>query len=187
MKKTVFKVVRDLIIIAVVVVIGCYLMLIFTWEDDTTRFTFVDNFKKVFHPDKYATDYPLDVGESKSGIKGKWKIAKYETDDGAPYLSVYNPGVKENDNVDLLSFVVFDSSKEAKKYYDNEYKEYGEVLDEGDVWFTAREADVCDADIVGMFFLKDNVIIYADLNISGGMSVDGESSTVNRYYLRTIS
>ena len=117
---------------------------------------------------KYATDYALEVDETRNRVCDKWNIRKREND-GEVFLSIWSPGQKE-DIRQYLTFAVFDTDEEAQDAYDQQYSEYRQYIqEEEDKWFTAWRPDVCDAEIVSMFYLEDNVIITCDISVTGTM------------------
>ncbi len=138
-------------------------------------------------PDKqenggYATDYPLYNGQKASRVYGTWCVEKYiGKDDGVVYLTAWNSGKKES-MADYIRVHVYDTAEIARDRYDriyDKYKQYGDYgWEEGDGWFTAMEPNVCDASIRSITRLKDNVILYAEIEITGEWGVEPDMEPV---------
>lgn len=118
---------------------------------------------------KYATDYPLDVKKTKNNVLGKWDIWKRE-ENGVVFLQIDCGYSDREEERDYMLFWVFDTPSQAKDMYEEYYessKKYdnGRYWEEGDNWFVSEEPGVCDATIVWMNCLSDNVIISTELDI----------------------
>ena len=122
------------------------------------------NIKQAMKTTDYASAYDLNVGESRRGVLDKWYIEKHEEGD-VVYLAISNRSQKE-ELVDYLSFVVYDTPEDAKNMYDNLYIEYEQYAgDKDDNWFTFWVPGVCDAEIIRMYYLEENIIISADIEV----------------------
>lgn len=122
------------------------------------------NIKQAMKTTDYASAYDLNVGESRRGVLDKWYIEKHK-DNGVVYLTISNRSKKE-ELVDYLSFVVYDTPEDAKNMYDNLYIEYEQYAgDKDDNWFTFWVPGVCDAEIIRMYYLEENIIISADIEV----------------------
>lgn len=135
---------------------------------------------------KYATDYELDLKESKKDVLGKWDLWKRD-EEGATIIQIsQNDSVKVTE-LDELSFFVFDSEelarKKFKKFKENSRKcDRGEYWEEGDDWFISKEPDVYDAKVVWMCCVECNVLIMADIARGNGSSVDEQfAANKDRY------
>lgn len=122
---------------------------------------------------KYATDYPITNGQTVHRVYDKWTVKKNKSD-GVCYLYIWNPGQKE-EYIDHLRFTVYDTAEDARESYEDIYdiyREYSQRVggygwDEGKNWFTSEEPDVCDASIVEIVCVEDNVLIFADIEVTG--------------------
>ena len=118
------------------------------------------------HVQKYATEYDLDHGEMRD-VLDNWNIAKSSKNDGTVFLSIYRiMGLDKP--VDYMHFEVYDSEADAEIEYLNlkkEYKTYNSNFRDCNGYFKSDEPYVDDAAIYKMVFLKDNIIIFADLSV----------------------
>ena len=134
---------------------------------------------------QYVSDFPIANGQTLHRVSGKWSVQKKKTG-GVELLYVWNPGIKE-DELEYLNFTVFNKAEDARKMYEDMYETYSEYSgghgswgwDEGANWFTSEEPGVCDASIVQIIYLEDNIIIAADIEVYGewGMPVETEETT----------
>lgn len=134
---------------------------------------------------QYVSDFPIANGQTLHRVNGKWSVQKKKTD-GVELLYIWNPGIKE-DELEYLNFTVFNDADDARSAYEGMYEIYSEYSgghgswgwDEGTNWFTSEEPGVCDASIVQIIYLEDNIIIAADIEVSGewGMPVETEETT----------
>ncbi|SCW66199.1 hypothetical protein SAMN02910456_02449 [Ruminococcaceae bacterium YRB3002] len=114
--------------------------------------------------ERYASDYDLEVGETKLKILGEWCIEKVDND-GVISLQIRNRSSRE-DNMDKLCFVVYDAAPVAHQEYLKLYDELKDCIqEEGSDWFTAWMPNVYDAEILNMYYLEDNMIIYTELEV----------------------
>ena len=131
----------------------------------------------------YATGYPIEVKKHDRNVLDKWDIWKRQ-EKGVTFLQISCRGEKEEPMDDLL-FWVYDTPEEAKYAYDNYYestKKYtsGKYWQEDKNWFIGEEPGVCDATVIWMVCLEDNVIITGDIdvwsawseNVSDGVQTD---------------
>ena len=128
---------------------------------------------RIFDNIRYASDYDLEVGERGKSKDGSMTIWKSERD-GVTYLRLWHAGKRESE-IDYLDFLVYDSPSDARNVYDSiyeDYKQYNRDWDEGEDWFTSWEPGVCDASIVQMICIQDNVIITADIEIRSEWAED---------------
>ena len=110
-----------------------------------------------------------------------WNVRKNNYN-GPDNLYVWYSGEKSTAR-EHLSFMVFNSSSQSKKAFNNmheHYQNYRGVEEEGENWFAGWEPDVCDASIYSMVYLEDNVLIMAELEIIGEwpVIVSDEDDTV---------
>ena len=116
---------------------------------------------------KYASSFDLPTGHKTRIEYNNWSVKK-DYDNGKTYLYISNPREKMTEE-DYLSYLVYDSSKNAKKAYDNYYKEYENYAyawESGDQWFTSGVPGVCDAEIFRTYYLEDNIIIVSEEVVS---------------------
>ena len=113
---------------------------------------------------KYATEYPITVGEKKSDINGNWSVKKL-VKDGILYLAVNRNGF-DKDPLDYIGIWVYDSYEDARKVYDKEYdfyKNYGDksMWMEGAYWFTGSPEIEFGNKTQTMYCIEDNVLLSA--------------------------
>ena len=130
---------------------------------------------------RYVSEYDLDYGETAYKVYKNWNVRKNNYN-GPDNLYVWYSGEKSTARVHL-SFMVFNSSSQSKKAFNNmheHYQNYRGVEEEGENWFAGWEPDVCDASIYSMVYLEDNVLIMAELEIIGEwpVIVSDEDDTV---------
>lgn len=116
---------------------------------------------------KYVSDYDFEWNKTDYKSHEKWNIRKVKDYDDDKYLYLYCSGEKTN-SCEYLDFKVYDSTLEAKSDYKEMYRKYRDYrgIDEEDKnWFIGWEPDVCDASILSLVYLQDNVIIIAELDI----------------------
>ena len=97
-----------------------------------------------------------------------WFCSLWKEDD-FEYLYV-RYGQKSNDPFEKMSYMVFRSSSDAKKYY-KEWYDYcrssgSDRLDHGANWFITRVPNTYDVVINAMYYRDKNVIIYAEVDIT---------------------
>ena len=126
---------------------------------------------------KYVSEYILACGENRNLID-RWNIAKMKKEDGTEYLRIVRIQDLE-DPIDYLHFEVFDSSSEAENAYRKLYEQY-KGYDSGfvscDGYFKSYDPYVDDAVVYEMVYLKDNIIIFAELSVES-CYVEMESTT----------
>ena len=128
--------------------------------------------KKTEETIHYVSDYPITNGQTLHHVYDTWSVRKRETD-GLEYLYVWDGGMKESE-IEHLHFVVYDDASDARSNYESMYERYSEYTklhggwgwEEGVNWFTAQEPDVCDASVVQIICLEQNVIITADIQVT---------------------
>ena len=122
------------------------------------------NLKQESKATDFASGYDLNVGESRRGVLDKWRIDKHESS-GMVSLMISNRS-KKIEPIDYLTFMVYDTPDEARKMYNNLLGEFSQYAnDQGDDWFTFWEPGVCDAEITAMYYLEENIIISADIEV----------------------
>ena len=117
---------------------------------------------------KYVSEYDLKLGRNRD-LKDNWNVAKLKKDDGTEYLRIVKI-IDPKEPMDYLHFEVYDNSSEAEKAYRklyNDYKAYDYDFKKGDGYFKSYDPFVDDVKIYEMVYLKDNVIIFAELSIVG--------------------
>ena len=117
---------------------------------------------------KYVSEYDLKLGRNRD-LKDNWNVAKLKKDDGTEYLRIVKI-IDPDEPMDYLHFEVYDNSSEAEKAYRklyNDYKAYDYDFKKGDGYFKSYDPFVDDVKIYEMVYLKDNVIIFAELSIVG--------------------
>ena len=117
---------------------------------------------------KYVSEYDLKLGRNKD-LKDNWNVAKLKKDDGTEYLRIVKI-IDPNEPMDYLHFEVYENSSDAEKAYRklyNDYKAYDYDFKKGDGYFKSYDPFVDDVKIYEMVYLKDNVIIFAELSIEG--------------------
>ena len=116
-------------------------------------------------PKKYVSAYHLRIEDGKK-VMNRWYIKK-DIDGWIEYLKIRNPGKKEEE-IDYLTVYVYDSEKDAKAAYDKLYKQYVQYhyhWREYDNYFVSGIPGACDAEIITMFYLEENVIIKTDIEV----------------------
>lgn len=118
----------------------------------------------------YATDYDLE-DKGHTTVLDKWRIWKHESN-GYTELQIMGSykNDPDDDPMDHLVFKVYDSAEIAQEMYENLYERSmknggGSQAETGDYWFVSEEPDVCDATIVWIVCVQDNVVIMADLEV----------------------
>ena len=117
---------------------------------------------------KYVSEYDLKLGRNRD-LKDNWNVAKLKKDDGTEYLRIVKI-IDPNEPMDYLHFEVYENSSDAEKAYRklyNDYKAYDYDFKKGDGYFKSYDPFVDDLKIYEMVYLKDNVIIFAELSIEG--------------------
>ena len=115
-----------------------------------------------------TTDGTIEAGKDSEG----WNIWE-RNEKGVEFLQISNSGIHgRHTAMDYLLFRVYNSEKDAKKAYEDLYREFkkfdkGRTWDEGENWFISEEPGVCDASITSMLYLEGNVIIWAEIDIRG--------------------
>ena len=108
--------------------------------------------------------------------------------EGHDYLDVrFNDyGREKSEPMQKMTYMVFKSSSEAKKYY-RYWIDYcddsSELYEKGNNWFITRLPDTYDVVITAMFYRDKNVIICAEVNITTYSTI-GDSHTTNNAGLR---
>lgn len=125
---------------------------------------------------RYASDYPMPIGDEDLSINGEWCIRKeYDnpmcqkqyTKRACLYITSDLHGTTESRN--YVKFKVYDTADDASSSY-HEWKTYckeygnGKFI-EGDKWFISQVPDVCDAVIVSIYYLEENVMMEAEINV----------------------
>ena len=112
---------------------------------------------------RYAADYPITIGEKKTGVNGEWSVEKCVKDD---LLYLYVSRHKyDKDPLDYIDIMVYDNAYEARKAYDKQYefsKEKGDkaVWEEGENWFTGgNPPQLFGYKTTTIYCVKDNVMI----------------------------
>lgn len=125
----------------------------------------------------YAAEYGLERNDST--WKGEILIKRSEADSKYDYLKIQSH--EWSDKRDYVEYFVFNSSKDAKEYYDYRYNYYvsmnADFQDKGENWFEVVEPNVCDASFTPLYYLEDNVILYAEVEAIyyGTFSTDEET------------
>ncbi|MBR4403917.1 MAG: hypothetical protein IKT10_02275 [Clostridiales bacterium] len=117
---------------------------------------------------KYVSEYDLKLGRNRD-LKDNWNVAKLKKDDGTEYLRIVKI-IDPDEPMDYLHFEVYENSSDAEKAYRklyNDYKAYDYDFKKGDGYFKSYDPFVDDVKIYEMVYLKDNVIIFAELSIVG--------------------
>lgn len=109
---------------------------------------------------KYAAECGLERGEHQ--LFGTYDVNRCVEESRFDYLRITN-WYPENEKRDYISYLVFNSSKDAKKYFSERYNSYVDCNaifeDREKNWFIVEEP-VVDAEITTIYYLEDNVIIY---------------------------
>lgn len=117
---------------------------------------------------KYVSEYDLKLGRNRD-LKDNWNVAKLKKDDGTEYLRIVKI-IDPDEPMDYLHFEVYENSSDAEKAYRklyNDYKAYDYDFKKGDRYFKSYDPFVDDVKIYEMVYLKDNVIIFAELSSEG--------------------
>ena len=117
---------------------------------------------------RYVSEYNLKLGRNRD-LKDNWNVAKLKKDDGTEYLRIVKI-IDPKEPMDYLHFEVYDNSSEAEKAYRklyNDYKAYDYDFKKGYGYFKSYDPFVDDVKIYEMVYLKDNVIIFAELSSEG--------------------
>ncbi len=117
---------------------------------------------------RYATEYDLETNDAEYGVYDKWNVCKREMD-GQVYLDVWYSGSYKTSE-EKCWFRVYDSDMEASKAYNamkESYEDFCGLTDEGINWFIGQTPNVCDATIDSMVYLRNNIIIIAELEVWG--------------------
>lgn len=117
---------------------------------------------------KYVSEYDLKLGRNRD-LKDNWNVAKLKKDDGTEYLRIVKI-IDPDEPMDYLHFEVYENSSDAEKAYRklyDDYKAYDYDFKKGDGYFKSYDPFVDDVKIYEMVYLKDNVIIFAELSIVG--------------------
>ena len=122
---------------------------------------------------KYVTESGLDYGESYWPILGKYSAYRERLGFSVDHLEIKCDQSRMEEK-DYVTYLVFDSAADAKKYYWNKYdflieyaKDHGQsedarILSKGIFWFEAK-MPVNDAVNTKLFFLVDNVVFDIDV------------------------
>lgn len=88
---------------------------------------------------------------------------------GYDYLDVRYSGSDKSEPMEKTTYMVFESSAEARKYY-NFWIDYcddsSEIYEKGINWFITREPNTYDAIITEMYYRDQNVIICAKVDVT---------------------
>ena len=121
-----------------------------------------------------ASDYIIGDEEF---IDGTSWVVRAEKRDGIKYLYVYTVNI-EADYVSQMTFEVYGDSDDARQALKNHmdfYSQYADLEETGDGYFIGYTPNVIDCSIKEFMYLKDNVIINANIEYSGEyMTSDGE-------------
>lgn len=101
-------------------------------------------------------------------------------------VSYYGPGREKEEPMEKMTYMVFESSAEAKKYY-RYWIDYcddsSDVQGRGANWFITRLPNTYDVVIIEMFYRDQNVIICAKVDVTT-YSTLGDSHTTNNADLK---
>ena len=87
--------------------------------------------------------------------------------DGIECDEIFNNGKRETP-YDHLHFYVFKNEKDAKRVFAGDIRNYGVIEDAGDDFRMGWLKDVCDASVCEYEYISKNVIVSAEVEISGG-------------------
>ena len=87
--------------------------------------------------------------------------------DGIECDEIFNNGKRETP-YDYLHFYVFKNEKDAKRVFAGDIRNYGVIEDAGDDFRMGWLKDVCDASVCEYEYISKNVIVSAEVEISGG-------------------
>lgn len=129
---------------------------------------------------KYAAKSGLERGESKR--IGEYWVKRSDDDEKFDYLRVESQNYGSSDKKDYVKIKVFNSSKDAKKYFKKTYSYYieydAEFDNEGSNWFIVKEPQTYDAAWKTIYYLEDNVILSAEVwSVYYGTWGEGEDQT----------
>ena len=130
-----------------------------------------------------ATDYDLGMNESKEGNLKDWHIAKVKDGD-MTRLDVRCIWIYDDNS--YVTFYVYDSPQDAEKGYVNMmelFEKYDAIMEVGDNYFYGDEPEVCDAGIVELLVLHDNVILATDLEVTDYWFEDNPDAVTDRWYM----
>ena len=135
-------------------------------------------------PPKYASDYHLMI-DNKAHVMNRWVIQKNK-DHGDESLEIWNPS-RKNDELDYMEFFVYDDAEDAREAYDRLYemhKEYNYGWEDHDNYFISGIPGVCDAEIIEMFYLEENIIIVTEVAVIDcwGTWIDETEPTVTETF-----
>ena len=127
-----------------------------------------------------------ELGIDRDKYPNWYADTRYEED--YEYLYVRYSGRDKNEPMEKMTYMVFESSAEARKYY-KYWKDYcddsSEIYDKGGNWFIARTPNTYDAEITEMYYRDQNVIICAEVYITTystlGDSHSKDSSDLESY------
>ena len=137
---------------------------------------------------RYASDYPMPIGDEDLSINGEWCIQKeYDnpvrqnenTKRACLYITSELRGTTESRN--YVKFKVYDTADDASSSY-HEWKtycqEYGNGrFEEDDKWFISQVPGVCDAGIVSIYYLEENVMMEAEIDVWSEWATDPDEET----------
>ena len=130
-----------------------------------------------------ATDYDLGMNESKEGNLKDWHIAKVKDGD-MTRLDVRCIWIYDDNS--YVTFYVYDSPQDAEKGYENMmelFEKYDAIMEVGDNYFYGDEPEVCDAGIVELLVLHDNVILATDLEVTDYWFENNPDAVTDRWYM----
>lgn len=126
---------------------------------------------------QFATDYEIAVGEDK--YLDYWRVSKEKAGD-VIHLEIWGSSYQSTDPKEYIRFEVYDSSADAKNRYNKWHqacKEYDYGFEEGENWFVSDQPGVCDAGIRSIYYLKDNVVLSAELAVWSEWAIDPDEET----------
>ena len=130
-----------------------------------------------------ATDYDLGMNESRQGNVKDWYIAKVKDGD-MTRLDVRCIWIYDDNS--YVTFYVYDSPQDAEKGYENMmelFEKYDAIMEVGDNYFYGDEPEVCDAGIVELLVLHDNVILATNLEVTDYWFDDNPDAVNDRWYM----
>ena len=97
-----------------------------------------------------------------NGVVNDWGICK-DVRDGDKYIKVQYNGNPDEEN-ERLSYMIFSDPSSAKKNFETIQSSFSEYIEEeGKNWFITWLPYMPDMSITRMYYRKDNVIIYCDI------------------------
>ena len=130
-----------------------------------------------------ASNYNLGMNESRQGNVKDWYIGKVKDGD-MTRLDVRCIWIYDDNS--YVTFYVYDSPQDAEKGYENMmelFEKYDAIMEVGDNYFYGDEPEVCDAGIVELLVLHDNVILATDLEVTDYWFEDNPDAVTDRWYM----